>query len=121
VLAGMQPVPFRLHTKNAVLDHKVAFIGSMNLDPRSEEHNTELGVLAHDPTMARDMRQIIELFKREAAYEVRLAPQRRYGLEWVRVDKAGQVVELHDDEPGVDRWTWWKVNFLSVLVPESLL
>ena len=44
VLAGMQPVPFRLHTKNAVLDHKVAFIGSMNLDPRSEEHNTEFGV-----------------------------------------------------------------------------
>jgi len=121
VLAGMQPVPFRLHTKNAVLDHRTAFIGSMNLDPRSEEHNTELGVLAHDPVMAGDMRRIIELFKREAAYEVRLAPQRRYGLEWVRIDPAGQVVELHDDEPGIDRWTWWKVNFLSVLVPESLL
>lgn len=70
--------------------------------------------------LAGDMRQIIELFKREAAYEVRLAPQRRYGLEWVRADKAGQL-EIHDDEPGVDRWTWWKVNFLSVLVPESLL
>jgi len=121
VLAGMQPVPFRLHTKNVVLDQKVAFVGSMNLDPRSEEHNTELGVLARDPIMARDMRQIIELFKREASYEVRLAPQRRYGLEWVRVDKAGQVVEIYDDEPGVDRWTLWKVNILSVLVPESLL
>ncbi len=120
VLTGMQPVPFRLHTKNVVLDNKLAFIGSMNLDPRSEKHNTELGVFARDPTMARDMRQIVELFKREAAYEVRLAPERRWGLEWVRTNKAGEL-EIHDTEPGVDLWTWWKVNFLSVLVPESLL
>ena len=120
VLAGMQPVPFRLHTKNAILDRKVVFIGSLNLDPRSEEHNTEFGVIVDDPVLARDMYQIIDLFKREAAYEVLLAPQKGYGLEWVYRDKAGQVT-VYDDEPGVDRWTWWKVNFLSVLVPEGLL
>jgi cardiolipin synthase C len=121
VLAGMQPVPFRLHTKSAVLDQQVAFLGSLNLDPRSEEHNTELGVLVHNPTVARDMRKLVELFKNVAAYEVRLAPQRRYGLEWVRVDASGKVVETLDDEPETDRWTRWKVNFLSLLIPEGLL
>lgn len=120
LLAGTQPIPFRLHTKSAIIDRKVAFIGSMNLDPRSDNYNTELGVIAHVPSLARDMYRMIDLSKCRAAYEVRLAPQRRLGLEWMHVDETGRT-EVLDDEPGIDLWTRWKLNLLSVLVPEGLL
>jgi phosphatidylserine/phosphatidylglycerophosphate/cardiolipin synthase-like enzyme len=34
-----------LHTKAMVIDRERAFIGSMNLDPRSEILNSEMGVI----------------------------------------------------------------------------
>ena len=35
----------RLHAKTAVIDQSMVYIGSVNLDPRSESTNTELGTL----------------------------------------------------------------------------
>ncbi|HSW25541.1 MAG TPA: phospholipase D family protein, partial [Burkholderiaceae bacterium] len=35
----------RFHAKVAAIDDRVMFIGSLNFDPRSEKHNTELGLL----------------------------------------------------------------------------
>ena len=37
----------RLHAKVAVIDDSMVYVGSMNLDPRSESTNTELGIVAH--------------------------------------------------------------------------
>ena len=34
----------RLHAKTVVVDRRRVFIGSMNFDPRSDKHNTEMGV-----------------------------------------------------------------------------
>lgn len=36
-----------LHTKAAAIDRRSAFVGSMNLDPRSTRLNTEIGLLIH--------------------------------------------------------------------------
>jgi putative cardiolipin synthase len=41
-----------LHMKNAVVDDREVFLGSMNLDPRSAELNTELGLIIESPEMA---------------------------------------------------------------------
>jgi len=41
-----------LHTKAMVIDRRRAFIGSMNLDPRSEIHNSEMGVIVDSPPLA---------------------------------------------------------------------
>ena len=35
----------RLHAKLAVVDRRLVFVGSMNLDPRSASKNTELGIV----------------------------------------------------------------------------
>jgi cardiolipin synthase C len=43
---------FALHAKTLVVDHRVAFIGTFNLDPRSENLNTEAGAIIHDATLA---------------------------------------------------------------------
>ena len=43
----------RLHTKAAVIDESIVYIGSVNLDPRSGSTNTELGMLAECPELAK--------------------------------------------------------------------
>ena len=45
----------RLHAKTAVIDRRVVFIGSMNLDPRSATINTELGAVIDSPQLAKEL------------------------------------------------------------------
>ena len=44
-----------LHTKAAVVDGRYAFIGSMNLDPRSASINTEMGVIIDSPALGAEL------------------------------------------------------------------
>ena len=46
-----------LHTKAMVIDRERSFIGSMNLDPRSEIYNSEMGVIIDSPQLASDLAQ----------------------------------------------------------------
>jgi putative cardiolipin synthase len=60
-LGGRTPKPGRasacpflcLHAKSLVVDDRLAFVGSYNLDPRSENLNTEVGLLVEDAAFAR--------------------------------------------------------------------
>ncbi len=58
-LAGEPPI-FSLHSKTIVVDSKVAYIGTFNLDPRSENLNTEVGAIIHDAGVARAVQAQIE-------------------------------------------------------------
>lgn len=60
--AGMQTaLPFiSLHAKSLTIDDRIAFVGSYNLDPRSEALNTEVGLLIEDAGIARELREEIE-------------------------------------------------------------
>lgn len=50
---GYDEKPFLcIHAKSFVLDDRVAFIGTFNLDPRSVNLNTEVGLLIYDETVA---------------------------------------------------------------------
>jgi len=44
---------FALHAKTMVVDEQVVYIGTYNLDPRSENLNTEVGVVIHDARQAK--------------------------------------------------------------------
>jgi putative cardiolipin synthase len=52
ILAAEAPV-FALHAKTMVVDDEVVYIGTYNLDPRSENLNTEVGVIIRDAGQAR--------------------------------------------------------------------
>jgi len=60
--AGRQDrMPFLcLHAKSLVVDDRIAFVGSYNLDPRSENLNTEVGLLVEDASFAQALRTEIE-------------------------------------------------------------
>lgn len=49
-----------LHAKSLVVDDRIAFVGSYNLDPRSENLNTEVGLLVEDEGFARELRAEID-------------------------------------------------------------
>ena len=51
---------FALHAKSMVIDDKTVFIGTFNLDPRSANLNTEVGMLADSVELARQLTSSIE-------------------------------------------------------------
>ena len=44
-----------LHAKMGVVDRRYVIVGSMNLDPRSKQYNTETGILIDCPPFAEDL------------------------------------------------------------------
>jgi len=108
----------RLHAKTAVIDRSTVFIGSMNLDPRSASKNTELGIIAESPQLAKEVLRVIQISKLQSAYRLRLAPNGE-SLEWLTMDDNGEVVL--STEPETSFFLRLKLFLLSPFVPESQL
>lgn len=51
---------FGLHAKTMVVDGTTLYIGTFNLDPRSENLNTEVGAILRDPRLATQVEAAIE-------------------------------------------------------------
>lgn len=58
-IAESDPV-FALHAKSMVIDDRTIFIGTFNLDPRSANLNTEVGILVDSIELARQLTESIE-------------------------------------------------------------
>jgi len=58
-LADKNPI-FALHAKSMVIDDETVYIGTFNLDPRSANLNTEVGVLVDSEEVARQLTTSIE-------------------------------------------------------------
>ena len=52
---------FAIHAKSMVIDHELLFVGTFNLDPRSANLNTEVGVLIKNKTLATKVEKSITL------------------------------------------------------------
>jgi putative cardiolipin synthase len=77
-----KPPVFALHAKTMVVDSKIVYIGTFNVDPRSENLNTEVGVIAHNESLAR-------------AVEAKIETDMRPGNSWnAATDKPDQHVPL---------------------------
>ncbi|MBN8492698.1 MAG: phospholipase D family protein [Burkholderiales bacterium] len=108
----------RLHAKSAVVDGERVFIGSMNFDPRSNQHNTEFGLFIQSPQIAQQVLKLVDVIRQQGAYKVTLAENGK-DLVWTTSGPGGaeQIVE----EPETDAWSRLMLEVLSVLVPEGLL
>lgn len=81
------PPVFALHAKSMVIDGKIAYIGTFNLDPRSENLNTEVGVIVRDPSVAARVHAAIEADMRpENSWPATEKPDR-----YVPLTKRGRV------------------------------
>jgi putative cardiolipin synthase len=109
----------RLHAKTAVIDRKLVFIGSMNFDPRSDVHNTEMGIFIDSPQLARELLRLADLDKLQASYRVRLGADGDT-VQWLGLDdEMGEMVL--EDEPDAGLWLQIWLNLIAPLAPEELL
>jgi putative cardiolipin synthase len=106
-----------LHAKTFAVDRKRIFVGSFNLDPRSRDLNTEMGLVIESPALAAELDTRLTETMPTQAYQVRLEPDGK--LVWL--EQTGQGVTSHDTEPGAGFWKRVGVRILSWLPIDWLL
>lgn len=111
----------RLHVKSALIDDRYLFIGSMNMDPRSANANTESGMFIDSPelVLAPNGAGALRDMLKSSAYELRLTPDGRH-IVWIEHRPDGTSVE-HTREPGLGWWQRAKLRLLQTFVGEDLL
>ena len=87
-----------LHAKTFAIDDHQVFIGSYNVDPRSANINTEMGVIINDDELARQLHKALSNDLLSQAYEVKLVDDK--SLEWHTLEDGKEVV--YESEPRVD-------------------
>ena len=105
-----------LHAKTFSFDRRTGFIGSYNLDPRSNKLNTEMGVLFDCPQLAKLLPEAATRNLDKNAYRVELD---RHHLVWVTCEGDKQV--RYRSEPKAGLWKRIQVAVLSCLPIEGLL
>ncbi|RMG58256.1 MAG: phospholipase D family protein [Gammaproteobacteria bacterium] len=110
-----------LHAKTFLLDRHLAFVGSLNLDPRSLYENTEIGLLFDSPELGRDMANSLEANLQVKTFHVVLVrdDDGSERLEWRGIENGRPVVYDHD--PHSSLWLRIGVNLLRILPIESQL
>jgi phosphatidylserine/phosphatidylglycerophosphate/cardiolipin synthase-like enzyme len=104
-----------LHMKNAIVDHRQVFLGSMNLDQRSAKLNTELGLIIDSAEMAH---QLEALTDSGSFYRLRL--NAGGDVEWVVDDDSGRQI-TYDVPPETSAWQRFTLRLIGALVPDSEL
>jgi putative cardiolipin synthase len=104
-----------LHAKAFVIDHKILVIGSMNLDPRSANLNTEQTLVIYSAPLAEQVAQIFErAIAPEESYHVTLADAAQLGylrsigaplspLVWTDVEDGTRRTYIFDPQAGFYR------------------
>ena len=111
-----------LHAKAFIVDRRIAFVGSMNFDPRSRHLNTEVGVIVESTALATQLARVFdEAFQPQHSFQVVLDHDRQApgSLAWV-TEENGKVVR-YGDEPFVGFLKRWWFRALSAVVPEDAL
>jgi putative cardiolipin synthase len=99
-----------LHAKTIVVDRRLAWVGSFNLDPRSSRLNTEMAVLLESDSLAADLARRMERdLAPDRSWRVIIRPGSRQ-LCWEGLRDGERVVVPH--EPDTSRWQrgWARVT-----------
>ena len=110
------PGKLTLHTKGMVIDRKQIFVGSLNLDPRSIDINTEMGLLIDSPELSGSLADGFLQRLPTIGWRVKLQPDG--DLVWHGMIDGEQVTET--TEPQTSGWERFKAWFLKI-APESQL
>jgi putative cardiolipin synthase len=105
-----------LHTKGILIDRRLVFVGSLNLDPRSIDINTEMGLLIESGDMAGALSEFSLQRIREIAYRVELDDRGR--LIWRATIDGREVVETSEPQASI----WRRLSaWVQKIAPEDQL
>ena len=110
-----------LHAKAIIVDRRFVVIGSMNLDPRSRRHNTEVAVLVDSAELGEQVAQLFEEGVQPThAYRVQLAEPSHVdaGLVW-NTEEAGKPVRYTSEPASLAKR--FAAGLLSIFAPEDML
>lgn len=110
-----------LHAKSFVFDRQKVFIGSLNLDPRSIDHNTEIGVVLTSENIANRMAGWFDQNIERVAFRLALETNEE-GYEkivWHGWEDSEKVTYYVDPHTGF--WLRFYVGFLGLLPIDSQL
>ncbi|MGJ7496444.1 phospholipase D-like domain-containing protein [Variovorax sp. RT4R15] len=108
----------RLHAKLAVVDRRWFYVGSMNMDRRSANCNTELGLVVDSPALAGELADLIRRERMPTSFSVGHAPGGG-ALQW-RYARDGRqwILNREPDSNWAQRLRW---SVLSLVVDEDYL
>jgi len=105
-----------LHTKGIIIDRRYTFVGSLNLDPRSIDINTEMGVMIDSEELGTLLADRAEQRIPDLAYQLKLDDKNK--ISWHATIDGQQVVETK--EPQTSGWRRFQAWFLKI-APEKQL
>lgn len=105
-----------LHTKGLIIDRRHTFVGSLNLDPRSIDINTEMGVIIESVELGGSLAAIAMDRIPDMAYRLQL--DERNQISWHATVDGQEVVEK--SEPLSSRWRRFQAWILKI-APEKQL
>jgi putative cardiolipin synthase len=112
---GSGSSPASLHAKSLVFDRRTLFVGSMNLDPRSIDVNTEVGLLIASAELAGEVGRAFDVAALpRTSYRVVLDPSGR-GLVWQGEENG--TPKTWTTEPETTFWkraTAWFLSWLPI-------
>jgi putative cardiolipin synthase len=106
-----------LHAKALVIDQKIVFIGSLNMDERSAKINSELGLVMSSAEIAREVTGLLDDISSDGSYKLQLDEHDR--VQWVSGDAGAQKIWYTDPETSRTERAWLKM--LSPFAPDELL
>ncbi|PNK61811.1 phospholipase D family protein [Psychrobacter sp. FDAARGOS_221] len=106
-----------LHAKAFAVDDHHVFIGSYNVDPRSANINTEMGVVIEDSELADKLHAAISEDLLPQAYRLVLTPQDE--LRWQTIEDGMPVI--HEKEPDVGFMDSFWITVMSLMPIDWLL
>ncbi len=105
-----------LHTKGILIDRKRIFVGSLNLDPRSIDINTEMGLLIDSSELGAELSDSSRERIPRIAYRVQLNDKGK--LSWHATIDGKTVVETK--EPQTSAWRRFSA-WIQKIAPEDQL
>jgi putative cardiolipin synthase len=114
--------PFRssnasLHAKALVIDQKIVFIGSLNMDERSAKINSELGLVINSTEIAREVTNLLDDISTDGSYKLQL--DQHDHVEWVSGD--GGTQKIWHTDPATSRTERVWLTILSPFAPDEIL
>ena len=110
-----------MHAKLAVVDGRWLSIGSMNMDRRSAQLNTEMVLIADSPVLAAQAASLMRGERLPQAYQLRAqgGGSEQRSLQWVSQQGEAEVVLAR--EPALNWGRRLRLSVLAAMVDEELL
>ncbi len=106
-----------LHAKALVIDRSVVLVGSMNMDPRSANLNSEMGLVVESPSIAAQLSDLFADMATHSSYAVTL--RNGYDLQW-QTEEDGKP-KVYDDEPDASAARRLMLWLITPFAPEAML